>query len=220
MSKTILLVEDNLQVTTFNTKLLEREGYNVISAPTLAIAKVKVETEHPDIIVLDIGMPDGSGLNFLRKLREYSSIPVLLLTGYSRDEDVVSGFRSGCDDYLAKPYSFDVLSVRILRLINAAQKVTIHKGNLEIDMLMGKAQVNGKNISLSPINFALLKLFAQHAESDLSPSFIYESVWGSPIVDDTRALANAISRLRKKLRGSNYTIVSVYGGGGYRFTAE
>ena len=111
--KRILLVEDEVKVQDYNKYLLEKEGFAAETAMTLAEARTAAERQTPDIIVLDIGMPDGSGLDFLREFKQTSNIPVLLLTGYNKNEDVLAGFERGCNDYLKKPYAFPELLARI-----------------------------------------------------------------------------------------------------------
>ncbi len=218
MSQTILLVEDNEMVQKFNSKMLGEEGYGVKIATTLAVAKQQLKAAPPDIIVLDIGMPDGSGIDFLRELREEFDTPVLMLTGYNKSEDVVLAFDAGCDDYLAKPYSFEVLLVRLKYLLKNAVKpsANVSRGMLEIDTLMGKAYVNGIDLMLTPKNFALLQLFMLNENVQLSVREIYEKVWGDDEFQSVKTVVNEISRLRKKLDHSGYVISSVYGGG-YKF---
>ncbi len=215
MSKRILLVEDNIKIQYFNRDMLEEEGFIVQTAMSLAAAKEAIAHEMPDLMVLDIGMPDGSGLEFLRGLRRESNLPVLMLSGYHRDADVVSGFDAGCDDYLAKPYSFEVLLARIKRLLRAAQQLpqSLQRGEIYLDLTAGRAYVSGVDCLLTPKDFALLRLLMQREGGEISTEEIYRVVWGRPTNDDTRALVVALSRLRKKLVGSGYGIVSVYGGG-------
>ena len=222
--KTLLLVEDDLEVQDFNTQLLEHEGFTVSAAATLIEARDKLENGlRPDAIILDIGMPDGSGLDFLRTFRKTSNIPVLLLTGYTTNEDVVQGFQSGCDDYLTKPYEFKVLLVRILRLLKSAGQVPDRivagqRGDIVIEVLHSKASINGMDLLLGEKKeFALFIFFAQHENQVMKLEHLYEKVWGMPLNKDTTAIRNAIRRLRDKLDGSGYTIKTSYGNG-YFFT--
>ncbi len=213
--KKILLVEDNINVNVFNTKMLEENGFEVKTAATLADARIKLSSYHPDLMVLDIGMPDGSGLEFLKQVRVYSDIPTLILTGFSDDKNTVSSFDAGCDDYLAKPYSFNVLLVRINRLLKSSQitKDIVVKRNLRFDFMSMQVFVMDKDLMLTPKDFALLSFMANNEGKELSAEEIFEKVWGQPISTDKRALVNAISRLRKKLANSGYTINSLYGKG-------
>jgi len=215
MNKTILLVEDNADVQDFNRFLLEDRGFSVETALTIARARECVAARMPDAIVLDIGMPDGSGLNFLSELRKISAVPVLLLTGYTKDADVVRGFTFGGDDYLSKPYTFEVLLARLERLLKSAEKLPsrITYGSLTIDVLSGKVFLCGDEIFLSQKEFALLLVFTQHITQVLGADYLYEKVWGQPINDNFGALKTMVYRLRKKIKGSGYDILAEYGQG-------
>ncbi len=221
MKKSILLLEDNQNIQAFNKAMLEEEGFFVSSASTVAEASEFMASEKFDLVVLDIGLPDGSGLDFLKIIKQDADLPVLVLSGFNRDEDIVRGFLYGCDDYLGKPYSFDVLYVRILRLLKQMDvaKKLMSKGNLTLDLFEVRAYVNGTDLGLTLRQFSLLKLFVEREDEVMSPEEIYRKIWGQEIIKDTRSLANSISRLRKKIEGSEYEITSVYGGG-YRFSKE
>jgi len=230
--KTILLVEDNKKILDFNRQLLEGRGFVIRTAVTLAEAVSSVKNDPPDAVVLDIGMPDGSGLDFLLELRQgkiknagnpalakqISRTPVLLLTNNSEAEDIVSGFKSGCDDYLAKPYTFEVLLVRLQRLLQSAEQIpeTVTRGSLTLKYTQREAYINGKNLLLTPKDFALLQFFIQNENRLLSAQQLYETVWGQPMAGDSRALENAVSRLRRKLKDCGYSVSTEYGTG-YRF---
>lgn len=221
--KVILLVEDNKDVQNFNKRLLEGKGFNVETALTLADARMYFGKRQADAIILDIGMPDGNGLDFLRELRQTSKIPVLILTGYGESKDVVLGFNAGCDDYLAKPYTFDVLLVRLKHLLKSAGQFTerISYGMLTMDILSGRAFMEGTDLLLKPKEFALLHLFAQNENKTLSNEYLYGEVWKQPLMDDKRSLQKHISELRNKLKDRNcgYTITAVYGKG-YRYERD
>ena len=213
--KTILLVEDDKKVQSFNKRLLAGEGFAVQTAITLADAGAFLARQTLDIIVLDIGMPDGNGLDFLKELRRTSTIPVLMLTGYGESSDVLKGFDSGCDDYLKKPYKFTELLVRIKRLLYRVEQVpeTVSRGSLTLRLASREAFVGGDNLDLTPKDYALLQFFVQNEGRIMQMAYIYETVWGQPMAGDSRALGNAISRLRRKLTGCGYTITADYGNG-------
>ena len=220
--KLILLVEDNLQILQGNERMLKRRGYDVASALTLAEARSRMAEKMPDAIVLDIMLPDGSGLDFMRELRntlhDKSRVPILLLTGLVTPEDVVRGLSSGGDDYLAKPYDFDVLLARIEALLRRAGQIpkTLTKGALQFDIMASRAFLNGRDMQLSPKEFALLLLMAQNEGRLLSASLLYETVWKLPQAEDNNAVKTAVSRLRHKL-GDDFTIENDKQQGGYVF---
>ena len=215
IGKMILLVEDSKKIQNFNKRLLEGRGFTVCTAVTLAEARESLEKQTPNVIVLDIGMPDGSGLNFLRELRQTSKIPVLLLTGYGEEKDIVAGFQTGCDDYLPKPYTFEVLYVRLSRLLQAAEQIpeTVSRGSLVLKLASREAYVNGVDLLLTPKDFALLQFLIQNENRLTSAKQLYETVWGRPMASDSQALGKAVSRLRQKMRGCGYTITAEYGTG-------
>ncbi len=219
-AKTILLIEDNPAVQTFNREILSEEGFNVATALTLAEAGQIIQKTAIDLIVLDIGMPDGNGLVFLKQLRQKLAIPVLILSGFSNDDYIVKGFDTGCDDYLAKPYSFRVLLARIKRLLKMGERINqkLVKGALVLDLELAQATIDGIELQLSLKHFALLRLLAENENQVLSLEYIYLSIWSEPLNNDSRALTNSIYRLRKKLHNSGYTIRAVYGSG-YVFEA-
>jgi len=213
--KKILLVEDDLNVQLFNKELLEGRGFAVITVLTLSEAELAVSKHTPDAIVLDIGLPDGNGLEFLRKLRKTSKIPVLLLTGYGKDEDIIAGFESGCNDYLAKPYTFEVFLVRLKNLLQGVERLpdTISIGALNLDLLAHRALIDGNDLFLTDKEFSLIHLLVQNEDKVMEADTIYEKIWGQPMAGDRNALQVAITRLRKKLEPAGYSIVSLRGKG-------
>ena len=216
--KAILLAEDDKKVQSFNKRLLAGEGFAVQTAMTLADARGILEQQAIDAMILDIGMPDGNGLDFLRELRQTSGIPVLMLTGYGETSDVIKGFESGCDDYLRKPYTFEELLARLKRLLYRAEQLpeTVTRGALTLNILAKEAFLDGEDLMLTPKDFALLQYFVQNEGRTLDRDVVYEKVWGRPMAGDSQALGSAVSRLRKKLTGCGYTISGEYRNG-YRF---
>ena len=215
---TILLIEDNERVNEFNRRLLERQGFTVLIAQTLLSARERLSQCCPNVLVLDIGMPDGSGLDFLRELRQTSKIPVLLLTGNGQDKDIELGFSLGCNDYLPKPYSFGVLLARLRSLLQSAQQVpeTIVKGLLTLKPASMMAYNGGEDMLLAQKEFSILLLFTQHEGKTLRTQYLYEQAWGQSMNEDKNAVKKAVSRLRGKLVGSGFSISNEYGEG-YRF---
>ena len=220
--KLILLVEDVKEVQNYNKSMLEMKGFIVETAMTLADARARLARQTPDIIVLDRGMPDGEGLDLLKELRASgSSVPVLVLTGYSEKSDVITGFETGCDDYLSKPYVFEELLIRLTRLLKTADRLPerITKGELALNLTSMIALLRGEDIMLTQKEFALLLLFTQNEGKTLGVSYIYERVWGREMNWDVRAVQQRISTLREKIEGCGYIISSVRTEG-YRFERE
>ena len=218
MDRHILLVEDNAEIQLANKDMLELLGYTITLAMNLAEARNAVTSRAPDVIVLDIMLPDGSGLDFLAELRGYSQVPVLMLTALGTADDTVTGFSAGADDSLAKPYAYQVLAARIDALLRRAGRMPelLQKGALRLDVIANQAFLHGKDLLLTPKDFVLLLIFTQNEGRVIGNEYLYQKVWNSSLNDSPIALKNAISRLRKKLSDSDYTI-SVARGEGYRF---
>ncbi len=219
--KQILLIEDNEKILQGNERMLRRRGYEVVTALTLADARNAMKGQLPDLLVLDIMLPDGSGLDFMGELRQHSRVPVLLLTGLTTPEDIVRGLNAGGDDYLAKPYDFAVLLARIEALLRRAEHVPeqLTKGRLCLDVTADVATLDGADLLLTPKEFALLLLFTQNEGCFISADYLYEKVWKQPMASDSNALKSALKRLRAKLEGSGYCIV-LSKGKGYQFEKE
>ena len=211
----ILLVEDEPNVQEPNKRILERRGYSIRQAYTLAEARSIVEEERPLAIVLDIGLPDGSGLDFLSEIRQTSSIPVLILTAMNTPEDTVRGLEAGGDDFLTKPYELAVFLARVQTLLRRASLIPdmLSLGSIRIDNASGKAYINGEDMNLQPKEAALLQQFMQYPERIITAESLYEKVWGPDIIGDTTSVKNTISRLRLKLIGSGWTIAASRGEG-------
>jgi len=213
----VLLVEDEADIQFANKVLLERRGgYNVRLAMNLAQARRSIEEAVPDIIVLDIMLPDGSGLDFLEGLRQGSRrIPVLLLTALSETSDELKGIQAGGDDYITKPYDNDILLARIEALLRRTQQVpqTITKGPLTLDLLSSCAFHSGENLMLTDKEFNLLLMLTQNEGQTLSPEYIYEKIWGQPLVGGKNVVQSAVKRFRQKIQPTGYDIKTVYGKG-------
>ena len=177
--------------------------------------------EQPRAIVLDIQLPDGNGLDFLREIRKTSNVPVLMLTAMGTPEDIVKGLEAGGDDYLPKPYGLSIFLTRVEALLRRASIIPdkLMHGAIAIDTASFRAYINGVDMGLQQKEFALLQLFMQHPEKPLSAEHLYVKVWGQPMNGDSNAIKRAISGLRAKLVGSGCTIVASRGEG-YQFERE
>ena len=215
MDKAILLVEDNKGIQLANKDMLELLGYKVILAMSLAEARGILKSEMPDVIVLDILLPDGSGLDFLGELRAFSHVPVLMLSALDSVDDTVAGFTGGADDYLAKPYEYKVLSARIEALLRRAEQMPkiLQKGSLTLDILARRAFLHEEDLLLTQKDFMMLLVFIQNESRIISGEFLYEKIWKADLHYNAFALKNAVSRLRKKLGETEYTISAIRGKG-------
>ena len=225
----ILVVEDEKDVLRINARMLARRGYIVYTAENCRQAYEQLEHLVPDLLILDIMLPDGSGYDICEKFRNRSDHPVIFLTGKSETYDKIEGLGRGGDYYLTKPYDPDELMAVANRLIKrhlqTKQKhneslTSIVKGSLALDIPKFKASVNGVDAGLTSKEFALLLLLVQNEDKEVSHQELYESVWGAPSGEDTRTVRFHIKNLRKKINAMNaedYDVVSIYGKG-YMFT--
>lgn len=233
-SPLVLMVEDNPDVLHLNGKWLEKAGYDTVSAETLAETRGILETLSPDIIVLDILLPDGDGLDFLPELKTLCDAPVLFCSSRNEDKDMLRGLEAGGDDYIPKPYNVDILVARVnvmwrkelkhredVRTALAAKSPDrmIERGPLKLDMLAAQAYMNGEDIRLTPKEFALLFTLVQSEGQEVSAKELYEAAWNMPANNDTRTIKAHISKLRAKLSISEYTTLTITTeyGNGYRF---
>ena len=217
--RNILLVEDNQKIQQANSNMLKRQGgYNVFLAANLAEAREIMASTYLDIILLDVMLPDGSGLDFLKELKQEKDIPVLILSALDELDDRIIGLEAGGDAYLTKPYNNKELLLNIESILRRSSRMPeiISRGNLVIKVTSDEALVNGINLVLSKKEFSLLCYFEQNEEKTMSLEQIYEKVWGQQMGEDKGALQRMISRLRSKLADSGYTI-STERNEGYRF---
>jgi len=223
IEKHILLVEDNKQIRKGNERMLARRGYRVVAVQTIEEAKKAIHAQVPDLIVLDIMLPDGSGLDFMKALRNGGNrdIPILLLTGLTTKEDVINGLKAGGDDYVTKPYDFQVLLARIEALLRRAARMpdVVVKGRLSLDVTAGTVTLDGMDLSVTKKDFYLLLFFLQNEERFFTADYLYQKIWKTTMEGDNQALKSAISRLNKKISGSGWHI-SWSRGEGYTFEKE
>lgn len=225
--KLILMVEDNPSVLRLNRKVLETNGFQVEAASTLAGAAAILKTLRVHLILLDILMPDGSGLDFCRTIRAHTNAPILMLSSLRASQDVISGLLSGGDDYMTKPYKVDELVARIISLLrreelsgrNSRQAVVACE-NLSLDTVSLRAYLGGNDLQLTPKEFALLLYMVQNRDQIVSVDQIYQNVWNLPPNRDTRLLWTHFSKIRNKLEkfGTNPFDISAVKGRGYIFT--
>ncbi|MCL2250135.1 MAG: response regulator transcription factor [Oscillospiraceae bacterium] len=217
--KIILLVEDDAGIMLSNKKFFKMQGYCVLSAETLLETENILKSSTPDLILLDINLPDGSGLDFITRMRETGlcAAPVIFLTARTDSEDVVDGLKRGGEDYITKPYDFSILAARVEKQIQAAQKsVDVFKcGPLALHIISQQAELDGEDMGLTKKEFALLLLLVGNIGKMLSKEYIYERVWGQPLSGNSGALYAQIKLLKKKLELHESIELCVSRGEGY-----
>lgn len=219
--KTILLVDDNRDILAANRRILAGAGRVLRTAFDLAGARREMAAHPPDVVVLDIMLPDGSGLDFLAELREVSIAPVLLLTSLGDRDDRLRGLRAGGDDYITKPYDIEELKERVAAALRRAELVErsgprpIVRGPLRLDPTSGRAELGGADLGLTPKEFALLLCLTRAGGAVLTAEQLYRAVWGQPMEEDARTLRKHISRLKHKLEaaGGGVSLMATRGEG-------
>jgi DNA-binding response OmpR family regulator len=218
----ILLVEDEEDILLANKILFERRGgYIVRTAKSLAEAAEHLDDYVPDAIVLDVNLPDGNGLEFLKELRGKKSIdvPVLILTALSDSSDEIKALQAGGDDYISKPFDNAILLARLKRLLQRAMQMpeTLVRGSLRVETSSKKAYANGEDMCLPAKEYSLLEMFLQHPERIIPAVHLYEKIWGAKWQGDDKALKSTISKLRSALTkyDADFTITSSRGEGYY-----
>ncbi|HLF71209.1 MAG TPA: response regulator transcription factor [Dehalococcoidia bacterium] len=224
----ILAVDDEAGILRLIKLELSSQGFRVVIASNGEEALRLAEQQRPDIVVLDILMPEMSGLEVMRRLRERTSIPVILLTAKDHDEDKVRGLELGADDYIVKPFNPEELSARVRAVLrrgfrpSAGGESIVRVGEVEIDLNRRLVKKEGEVISLTRTEWMLLQHLAANAGKVMLNTELLSKVWGPEYRDDLQYLRVWVSRLRSKLEPdpSSPTIIKTLQGIGYLLDAE
>lgn len=227
----ILIVEDDAAVSNLITTALEMQNYHYEHTSTGKGAVMSVLSHRPDVVLLDLGLPDIDGVEIIGKIRSWSNIPIIVVSARGEDSDKVAALDAGADDYLTKPFSVEELLARVrvaLRRIRYDdQKVSsaasvYENGALKIDYAGGCAYRDGAPIHLTPIEYKLLCLLAKNTGKVLTHNYILNEIWGSPSVSDVPALRVFMATLRKKLEvdTSHPQFIQTHIGVGYRMIRQ
>ncbi len=218
----ILIIDDEPQIVKFLSISLGSQGYDVVSALNGHDGIAQAGLSLPDLIILDLGLPDMDGQHVLRRIREFSAVPVIMLSVRSKESDKVAALDSGANDYVVKPFGVLELLARIRRLlqssaIGAAQTFT-SKG-LVIDYRNRHVTLNGTDIRLSKKEYALLRCLTEHAGQLLTQSWLGQQIWGVAYDEQSHYLRILVARLRARLfdDASNPVFIETEPGVGYRF---
>ncbi len=208
----ILMVEDEGDVLSINREFLESQGYEVVGVQNLSLARFHLEEQPPDLILLDVMLPDGLGWDFCRELRGQTNTPIIFLSCRDESDSVVRGLLEGGDDYITKPYDLNVLGARIaaqLRRAGISAAGKIELSPLSIDLLSGDVLLAGRHISLTQKELQLLSCFVLFAGRRLSCAEIYRRAWSGVVPSASNTIAVHVANLRKKLRldeGSHFEL--------------
>jgi two-component system KDP operon response regulator KdpE len=199
----ILVVDDERAIRRFLRASLTAQGYQVFEASTAQDGLAAVATSHPDVIILDLGLPDMDGVQVTKRLREWSQVPIVILSVRGQDEDKIAALDAGADDYLTKPFSMGELLVRIRVAMRHATRPSdepvVTTGDLTVDLAHRLVTVGGREVALTPIEYEILKALATHAGKVLIHQQLLRQVWGTGYDGETHLLRVNMSKLRHKI---------------------
>jgi two-component system KDP operon response regulator KdpE len=201
----LLLIEDDPQFRSLLTTTLENQNYSVISASTGQEGLVTVRSHSPNLLVLDLGLPDMDGQDVICRLRSWSDLPIIVLSARNQENDITSALDNGADDYLTKPFNNAELLSRIRALLRRANKLpnTIHDifqiGELKIDLTKREIFVANKEVHLTPIEFNVLAILVENAGFVVTHRQLLQKVWGNSHIEHSHYLRIYMRQLRQKL---------------------
>ncbi len=202
----ILLVEDEPQIRRFLRVTLGEHGYRLVEASTGREGLTQVTTQPPDLIILDLGLPDMDGLDFARQVREWSTVPIIVLSARGQEKDKVAALDIGADDYLTKPFGVGELLARLRVALRHTARTAQTEGDsvfevadFRMDLAARRVFMRGQEVHLTPLEYRLLTTLVHHAGKVLTHSFLLKEVWGPPHVQETHYLRVFMASLRHKL---------------------
>lgn len=222
----ILVVDDEPPIVRLVKAKLRVDGYEVLTATRGEEALAIVNQESPDLVVLDVMMPDMDGFETLRRIRQQSTVPVVMLTARGSDMDKLKGLQSGADDYITKPFNPDELEARIAAILrrtagpqHSESEAVLHYPGLVIDLERKIVTADGEEVRLSRTEWDLLSQLAGNAGRVMMHTELLSRIWGPEYRNETQYLRTWVSRLRAKLepKDSSLTLITTYPGMGYRF---
>lgn len=223
----ILVVEDDPSVKSLITTTLQMHDYRYITASGGNAAIMQTTSHRPDIILLDLGLPDMDGVDVIKKVRTWSNVPIIVISARSEDTDKIDALDAGDDDYLTKPFSVEELLARlrvtqrrlaIMQNENKTDESVFTNGMLRIDYAAGCAYMNGDELHLTPIEYKLLCLLAHNIGKVLTHTYITQKIWGNSTESDIASLRVFMATLRKKLEANPNSpqYIQTHIGVGYR----
>lgn len=224
LTANILIIEDEDAIRRFVRQALEREGYRVFEAETMERGLLEAASRKPDLIVLDLGLPDGNGVDFIRDLRRWSSISIVVLSARSDEQDKIDALDAGAEDYLTKPFGIGELLARVRvalrRPLRGDEKPSrVNFAAISVDLVNRQVTRNGELLHLTPIEFRLLAVLIAHQGKVLTQRYLLGEVWGPNAVEHSHYLRIYMGHLRQKLEldpaQPNHLLTET--GIGYRF---
>src|SRR6185437_6553922 len=219
----VLVIDDEAAILRFLKPALEANSYEMASAGTVAEGIKRIASETPDIVLLDLGLPDGDGKDVIRRAREWSDVPIIVLSARERETEKIESLDLGADDYVNKPFNIGELMARMRtalrhRMQRKAELPILRIGDLEIDALRRRVTRAGSELRLTPKEFELLSFLARHAGRVVTHRQILAAVWGPAHTEDTQYLRVYIGQLRQKIEAEvdDPRIILTEPGIGYR----
>lgn len=204
-SPVVILVEDETQIRRFVRSALETEHCQVHEADCVQRGLIEASTRNPSLIILDLGLPDRDGIEFIRELRSWSAAPVLVLSARAQEADKIDALDAGADDYLVKPFGTGELLARVRAMLRRSAQAADEKspviefGSIRVDMVARSVTRDGKSVHLTPIEYRLLVYLISHAGKVLTHQQLLRDVWGQAYVDNNPSLRVFMANLRHKL---------------------
>jgi len=221
-----LIIDDELQIRRLLRVCLEGNGYRVDEAASGQEGLNAAAQHPPDIVILDLGLPDMDGATVLKRLREWSRVPVVVLSVRDREEDKIAALDSGADDFITKPFSTGELLARLRvaqrHVVPASESPVFRTGDLEVDLTARIVRLKGREVKLTATEYSLLRLFVKDPGKVLTHRHILQQVWGPNYVEHTHYLRVYIAHLREKLEAdpSKPRLIVTESGVGYRLITE
>ncbi|MCI6375628.1 MAG: response regulator transcription factor [Clostridiales bacterium] len=221
----VLVVEDDKSVRNLIVTTLRTHGYRYAEAPTGEAAIVQASSHNPDVILLDLGLPDMEGAEVIRRVRGWSNMPIIVISARSEDADKIAALDAGADDYLTKPFSVDELMARLratqrrlaYTVSSAPADSSFVNGALRVDYAANTATLGGEELHLTPIEYKLLCLLCQNVGKVLTHTYITQKIWGKSMESDIASLRVYMATLRRKLEGAgDAQVIQTHIGVGYR----
>jgi two-component system, OmpR family, KDP operon response regulator KdpE len=200
----VLIVEDDIGIRTLIRMLLETEGYRVIAAESASRALVEARSHKPDLMIVDLGLPDRDGHTVIQETRGFSAVPIIVLSARSLEEQKIMALDAGADDYITKPFDSGELLARVRAVFRRSVRINeqsnkIQFGELQIDLNAREAHNAGGVVRFTPVEFRLLTCLAQGRGLMVTQNQLISEVWGPDRVDDSRSLRSYVKALRQKI---------------------
>ena len=223
----VLIIEDEPAIRTVLRVLLQAQGYRCVEADTALRAEIEARSHKPDLLLIDLGLPDEDGLKVIRRVRAWSQVPIVVLSARTQEEQKIAALDAGADDYVTKPFSTPELLARLRAALrrevrSSAPAALLQFGSLRVDLARRETHGPGGEVHLTPLEYRVLACLARHLGSIVMQRQLIREVWGPERQDDSRSLRVCIKNLRAKLepdpRQPRYLITET--GLGYRLRAD